>query len=73
MLDLGRFPAGAIAAIANGAEQRFVYEGTVQRDTDSTLAYIGGGWVDGLRVLAVTQSEYDGLTSPDAGTLYVIS
>ena len=44
MLDLGRFAPADIAAIPNGGEQDFVYSGTVQRDTDGTLAYIGGGW-----------------------------
>ena len=47
MTDLGRFPAGAIDAIPLEGEQRFSYEGTVQKDADGTLAYVGGGWVAG--------------------------
>ena len=44
MLDLGRFVDADIAAIPNEGEQAFTYAGTVQRDIDGTLAYIGGGW-----------------------------
>ena len=44
MTDLGRFTAGAIDAIPLAGEQRFVYEGTVQKDSDGTLAYVGGHW-----------------------------
>ena len=33
-----------IDAIPNGGSQLFVYEATVLKDIDSTLAYVGGGW-----------------------------
>ena len=44
MQDLGRFIPADITDIANGAEGTFVYTGVVQRDTDGTLAYLGGKW-----------------------------
>ena len=44
MRDLGRFMPADIDAIPNGSESEFVYSGTVRRDMDGTLAYIGGGW-----------------------------
>ena len=43
-LALGEFEQTIIDAIPNGGEQVFSYQATVQRDQDSTLAYIGGGW-----------------------------
>ena len=44
MLELGRFLQTDIDVIPNGGEQAFSYAGTVQKDMDGTLAYIGGGW-----------------------------
>ena len=44
MLDLGRFLQSDIDVIPNGGEQAFTYAGTVQKDMDGTLAYVGGGW-----------------------------
>ena len=44
MINLGGFPAGSVEAIPNGGQQQFFYQGTVQRDDDGTLAYLGGSW-----------------------------
>lgn len=44
MIELGRFVQDEVDAIPNGGEATFLYRGTVRRDTDGTLAYIGGGW-----------------------------
>ena len=43
-LTAGRFGLAAIAAIAAGSEQAFVYESTVQRDSEGNLAYLSGSW-----------------------------
>ena len=44
MTFLGRFGAGVIDGIPVGGEATFIYEGTVQKDLDGTLAYLGGRW-----------------------------
>ena len=41
---IGAFQQVDIDAIPNGGSQLFVYQATVLKDMDSTLAYVGGGW-----------------------------
>ena len=44
MPDLGRFIQAEVDAIQNGESAQFLYRGTVERDAQGTLAFIGGGW-----------------------------
>ena len=44
VLELGSFLPADVADIPNGGENTFYYRARVQKDTDGTLAYIGGSW-----------------------------
>ena len=64
MLEIGGFTQAEIDAIPAGGSADFIYRGRVLKDTDSTLAYVGGGWQERANALGfvfLTQAEYDAL------------
>ena len=69
MLEIGGFTQAEIDAIPAGGSADFIYRGRVLKDTDSTLAYVGGGWQERTNALGfvfVTQAEYDALPASKA-------